>query len=139
MPKRPPAEATKATWTAIVTSARPPVGSERPSSTWTPKAAATPASRPATFAAVPRRSMRSSLTGIVSRAARRASLEVAEAAQAFLDLALLVVGEYAGGRTRPALLVRRGLEADRASIIPAKSASEISGLGGCALPGPAAT
>src|SRR5690349_16782812 len=97
MPNRAPAEATNATCTAIVTSARPPAGSVRPSSTCTPNAAVTPASRPATLAAVPRRRTRSSVTPVVSRARRRASLEVAEAAQPLLDLTLLVGGEDAGG------------------------------------------
>src|SRR6478672_9495449 len=112
IPNRAPADATNATWTAIVTSASPPAGSVRPRSTCTPNAAATPASRPTTLAAVPRRRTRSSLTPIVSRAPRRASLEVAEAAQALLDLALLVSCEDAGGGLRR-LLVRRGLQAGR--------------------------
>src|SRR6478672_13265786 len=115
IPNRAPAEATNAIWTAIVTSASPPAGSVRPRSTCTPNAAATPARRPTALAAVPRRRTRSSLTCIVSRAARRASLEIAEAAQPLLDLALLVSGEDAGGRlgrgvVRRALEPRRGLD-----------------------------
>ena len=42
IPKRAPAAATNATWTATVTSAKPPWASWRPSSSCTPKAASTP-------------------------------------------------------------------------------------------------
>src|SRR6185312_14071543 len=117
MPKRAPAAATNANWTATVTSARPPWGSDRPSSSWTPNAATTPAARPITFAPVPARSVRSSVTpspaAVVPRCAG-SLLEVAQPAQALLDLALLLVGEDRHGLLlgggRPA---RVGLDAGR--------------------------
>src|SRR5690242_54759 len=96
MPKRAPAAATNANWTATVTRARPPWGSVRPSSSWTPKAATTPAARPITFAPVPASRVRSSVTPSPGAAVPRWAgplLEVAQPAQALLDLALLLVGE----------------------------------------------
>src|SRR6185312_6388218 len=106
MPKRAPAAATNANWTATVTSARPPWGSDRPSSSWTPNAATTPAARPITFAPVPARRVRSSVTPSPAAVVPRCAgplLEVAQPAQALLDLALLLVGE-----DRHPLLVRGG-------------------------------
>src|SRR6185437_10183680 len=106
MPKRAPAAATNANWTATVTSARPPWGSDRPSSSWTPNAATTPAARPITFAPVPARRVRSSVTPSPAAVVPRCAgplLEVAQPAQALLDLALLLVGE-----DRHRLLVRGG-------------------------------
>src|SRR5262245_48763013 len=114
IPKRLPAEATKATCTATVTRPNPPGGSVWPRRIWTPSAARTPATRPATFSAVPVRSVRSSLTALPGSRAGRL-LEIAKAAQAFLDLALLfrAVGpDRLGGRRAAPLGV--GLEANGA-------------------------
>ena len=108
IPKRLPAEATKATCTATVTRPRPPGGSAWPKRIWTPSAARTPATRPMTFTAVPVRTVRSSLTRPPDLPAE-ALLEVAEAAQALFHLAFLLLAVHAhrrGGRRAAPHLVR---------------------------------
>src|SRR5829696_7766 len=112
IPKRLPAEATKATCTATVTRPNPPGGRVCPRRIWTPSAARTPATRPTTFRAVPVRSVRSSLTPSPGSRGERLS-QVAKAAQALFHLALLFRGVRAyrlrHGRAAP---LRVRLEAD---------------------------
>src|SRR6187431_1165872 len=114
IPKRLPADATKATCTATVTRPNPPGGSVWPRRIWTPSAARTPATRPTTFNAVPVRSVRSSLTPSPASRAERL-FQVAKAAQALFHLALLfraVDPDRLGGGSAAPLRVR--LEAGRA-------------------------
>src|SRR5829696_4528668 len=112
IPKRLPAEATKATCTATVTRPNPPGGRVCPRRIWTPSAARTPATRPTTFRAVPVRSVRSSLTPSPGSRGERL-FQVAKAAQALFHLALLFRGVRAyrlrHGRAAP---LRVRLEAD---------------------------
>ena len=127
MPKRLPAEATNATCTATVTRPKPPGASVRPRRIWTPNAAATPTRSPATFAAVPTSSVRSSLTP--GEATVPPLLEVSEAAEALFDLALFFLGEGADRLRRQRLGPSPGPDwsPTASRIWFAKSPREISG------------
>src|SRR5215204_3831236 len=108
IPNRLPAAATKATCTATVTRPNAPGSRAWPRRIWTPRAARTPAIRPTTFTAVPVRSVRSSLTARGCCGFSGVLLEVPEAAQALLHLALLLLAVDAdrlrGGRAAPFLV-----------------------------------